>query len=379
METPRNNNTDYFFKNINQKTNKNILRCLGDSFNLNEQCYEIPFQELFFSFQINEKTNIKKIDNLYIKLQCPIHLTHNHLILLDWFLKDEDNRNKFSKIKCICKNNNNQEFHQKLFYCIKDKIFLGNHLYEEHLNHSEYENYLIEKEKFDSFCKSHNAKINKFCSICNKNLCNQCLEYHKHKEKINNNENFIKDFYNEITDCENKIFNNKIKEAKNFFKKMDDTINYVNSICQNKGLIDDINKYINLNSLMFKYLNEVYYFYNERNKNNNLNYQIVYNLKKIFEQFSIPKIFECYENNVNYLKLFKKYINNVNNFILKIEELSDDDFNDEENKLNITGITNPLEEENNEEVIEKAENSNFHFNISKSYNTYRNNNFKFNF
>ena len=160
---------------------------------------------------------------------------------------------------------------------------------------------------------------------------------------------------------------------------MDDTINYVNSICQNKGLIDDINKYINLNSLMFKYLNEVYYFYNERNKNNNLNYQIVYNLKKIFEQFSIPKIFECYENNVNYLKLFKKYINNVNNFILKIEELSDDDFNDEENKLNITGITNPLEEENNEEVIEKAENSNFHFNISKSYNTYRNNNFKFNF
>ena len=115
MVTPENNNTDYFFKNINQKKNKNILRCLGDSFNLNEQCYEIPFQELFFSVQINEKTNIKKIDNLYIKLQCPIHLTHNHLILLDWYLKDEDNRNKFSKIKCICNNNNNQEFHQKLF------------------------------------------------------------------------------------------------------------------------------------------------------------------------------------------------------------------------------------------------------------------------
>ena len=50
MVTPRNNNTDYFFKNINQKTNKNILRCLEDSFNLNEQCYEIPFQELFFFF-----------------------------------------------------------------------------------------------------------------------------------------------------------------------------------------------------------------------------------------------------------------------------------------------------------------------------------------
>ena len=63
----------------------------------------------------------------------------------------------------------------------------------------------------------------------------------------------------------------------------------------------------------------------------------------------------------------------MNNFILKIEELSDDDFNDEENKLNITGITNPLEEENNEEVIENNKNI-----FSKSV-IFDNKHFKFKF
>ena len=382
METPRNEKSDCFFQNIIQKSNKNIFRCLGDVFNINEKCYEIPFQELFFSVQINEKTNIKKIDNIYIKLQCPIHLTHNHLILLDWYLKDEDNRNKFSKIKCICNDSNNQKYHQNLFYCIKDNIFIGNDLYEKHLNHSDYENFLIEKEKFDSFCKFHNSKINKFCSICNQNLCNDCLEFHKkkHINKINNNENFIKELYNEINDCDEKLFNNKIKEANNFFKKMNDKIRFVISNCQNKSLINDIKQYVNLNTLMFIYLKEVYHFYKENNEHNNLNYQIIFNFKKIFQQFSLPKIFECYENGAKHLKLFKDYINNINNFILKIDELNydKDDFNEKENQFNITGISNQLEEENNEEVIDNNENSNFHFNISKFVN-FGNNIFKFYF
>ncbi len=73
------------------------------------------------------------------------HLTQNHLILLDWFLKNEDNRNKFSNIKLYV--------HQNLFYCIKDNIFIGKDLYEKYLNHSDYESFLIEKEKCDSFCK----------------------------------------------------------------------------------------------------------------------------------------------------------------------------------------------------------------------------------
>lgn len=133
IETPRTENPDFSFKNLTQNNNKNILRC-----NLNEKCYEIPFQELYYTVQINEKTKIKKIDNINIKLQCPIHLKHNNFILLDTFLKDEDNRNKFSKIKCIC--NNEKINHQKLYYCIKDKIFLGEHLYEQHINHSDFEN-----------------------------------------------------------------------------------------------------------------------------------------------------------------------------------------------------------------------------------------------
>ena len=35
------------------------------------------------------------------------------------FLKDEDNRNKSSKIKCICNNNNNQIYHHN--YLIDNK------------------------------------------------------------------------------------------------------------------------------------------------------------------------------------------------------------------------------------------------------------------
>ncbi len=71
---PRNEKSNCFCQSIIKKTNKNILRFLGALFNINEKCYEIPFQKLFFSVQINEKTNIKKIDNLYINLQCPIFI-----------------------------------------------------------------------------------------------------------------------------------------------------------------------------------------------------------------------------------------------------------------------------------------------------------------
>lgn len=375
IETPRTENPDFSFKNLTQNNNKNILRCLGDSSNLNEKCYEIPFQELYYTVQINEKTKIKKIDNIYIKLQCPIHLKHNNFILLDTFLKDEDNRNKFSKIKCIC--NNEKINHQKLYYCIKDKIFLGEHLYEQHINHSDFENYLIDKEKFDSYCKFHNSKINKYCSICKKNLCNQCVEIHKknHLKQLNNNEVFIKEFYNEINNCN--VFNNRIKEANNFFKKMNQIFNFVISICQNKSLMNDIKKYININSLMFNYLKEVYYFYNEGFENNNLNYQIIFNYKNILQKFSIPKIFECYETNAKYIKLFKDYINDINNYILKIDEKNNEKYEsieeDNNNNLNFTGISNGLEEENNEEVIENNKNI-----FSKSV-IFDNKHFKFKF
>ncbi len=71
---PRNEKSNCFCQSIIKKTNKNILRFLGALFNINEKCYEITYQKLFFSVQINEKTNIKKIDNLYINLQCPIFI-----------------------------------------------------------------------------------------------------------------------------------------------------------------------------------------------------------------------------------------------------------------------------------------------------------------
>ena len=42
---------------------------------------------------------------------------------------------------------------------------------------------------------------------------------------------------------------------------------------------------------MFIYLKKVYYLYKERNENNNLNNQFIFNCKKILLLFSIQKFF----------------------------------------------------------------------------------------
>ena len=66
------------------------------------------------------------------------------------------------------------------------------------------------------------------------------MEIHKknHKKELNYNEDSINEFYNEINNCN--VFNNRIKEADNFFKKMNEIINFVISFYLNQSLMNDI-------------------------------------------------------------------------------------------------------------------------------------------
>ena len=66
------------------------------------------------------------------------------------------------------------------------------------------------------------------------------MEIHKknHKKELNYHEDSINEFYNEINNCN--VFNNRIKKADNFFKKMNEIINFVISFYLNQSIMNDI-------------------------------------------------------------------------------------------------------------------------------------------
>ena len=272
---------------------------------IENDCFEITFNELYL-----KKDKKNKIENIIIESTCT--KKHKNKIYLSDFIKDENqNSLKLINLKCKCYdlhlNDNLNEY-----YCIYDKQIICENDKIEHLNHNN-KNYLIYKNKYDSFCLNDILKYTYYCTLCKVNLCNKCKELHNKKDCKIKEIKFI-------TQCILQQFKHKIEIAKNDIENINSFINNAIKLCKMESLIKALNIYKSLNCLIIEYAEEIFDITVNKQKENNLNYQILFNFDYLFQRFQSPNYKNLKGNNNGiFLKNISKFVKDSKNFILKMD------------------------------------------------------------
>ena len=197
---------------------------------------------------------------------------------------------------------------------------------------------LKEKILYDNMCYRHNLSFIKYCSTCNKDICQKC-EKEKHSEHDNiNYENFLPN-KNEINSIikkirqyenDNNILMNEINKWKNEFNnilnqyriKVNDTVEYIKNFSSEKINFNSIYKYHLISTFFSEYENS------NSNKTDTLIQTIEKNLKPKEKQ-KIKSEFHWLIKSINKLKEFIKNIelkNSFSNTINKILDIIDTEF-----------------------------------------------------
>ena len=233
---------------------------------------------LICSLQLNYKDGIP-----YINYECE-NKHKGNILLKDYMLK----YNKFalSKEKCGICGKNQKEVKGDFIYCTKCKQFLCHSCQLNHKNEDKHNITLY--KRYDALCKIHSNTYCSYCMKCKKNLCIYCKIEHKNHDlidlsELNYSEESKKKLEEEIRNFENKI-------------------NNLDIIKQN--IITEINKLKESNELEMKFMKILLYSYEYEENLNNLNYNIIQNLKNFEKKFKSNKI-EIYERVYNE---GKKYI-----------------------------------------------------------------------
>ncbi len=229
---------------------KNVLRC--------EECLKIPLIGLIYENY-----------DLYIEYYCldkhkePYYKKMKY----DEFIKN------FTKIftnkRCEC----GGLFEGKPFYycrnCDKGKNFYCDNNSKIH-KRNEPKHILIPLEKFDILCECHNDEFVSFCKSCKLNLCIKKKIKHNNHEK----EDIIRLKIEDVENYEKNIKNTKIK--------LDEFILYLEKF-KDKIQMDDKNsfkiQYINFIKKEIKLMEMILETYKMKTKQNNLNYQMIQNVK----------------------------------------------------------------------------------------------------
>ena len=319
LDAIRCNKTEKKSMNGNDEFSSDIMYS-NKSENLDNICLEITFNELFFT-----KDKKDKIENIIVKSRCPKN-DKNKMYLSD-FLKDENNNSlKLINAKCECFDIHSNE-HLNEYYCVFDRQIICENYKLEHLNHNG-ENYLISKDKYDSFCLKHILKYTYYCISCNQNLCNKCKQLH-------NNQCEIKEIKS-ISQCQIKQLKHKIEIAKNDINNINVFIVKALSLCKMPALIKALNIYKNLNCQIIQYAEYILDITIKKQKSNNLNYQILFNFNNLLERFQSPK-YDYLEKKENgeFFKELSIFVKDSNNFILKLkfDENDDNDYVIEYNNI----------------------------------------------
>ncbi len=216
-------------------------------------------------------------------------------------LKKENNINKMKCNKCS-KKAEKYSFKTFKFYC------------EEHLESNE--NYL-NINNIDNYCFNHNEKIVMYCKTENKLLCGECdhedidCEIIPIKQLLFKNEN-IEKFQKKITEIKNfDIKKNDLKYIKILEEFENLLLEYLNKIKEIKKSFENTeNKEKNYSNFYNDLLNS----YKFTTKNNKINFNIINNLTKNFEQD-----FNFETNNFSYI--FSELTNKINTIEYKYYNL----------------------------------------------------------
>ena len=274
-------------ENINKKN------MIINNFNFNDipRC---PNCNLICSLSLNYKEGI-------IKYKCE----NNHFgdLLFDDYMTLY---NKYSILKEKCSNcdKNQNETKGDFFFCTKCLQFLCNSCQINHpngINHN-----IINFKRYDALCKEHSNFYDNYCIKCEKNLCIYCKDQHINHHLIDlSQNNFSKEIQNQLHNI--KIF----LESK--LKELNILIQQFNSILKN------MTQRYNL----FKIYSNLISTYEFEETQNNLNYNIINNLKnfnKIYESNSLNSfelINQEYKNLLSISKSFQNEKRTKRDFLFK--------------------------------------------------------------
>ena len=195
---------------------------------------------------------------------------------------------------------------------------------------------LKEKIIYENICYKHNLSFNKYCSYCNKDICQKCeIENHSEHDGKINYENLLPDInemnlilknvkqyendnnilFNEINNWKNE-FNNILNEYKS---KVNDIIDYIKNFNQEKINYNLIYKY----RLIFDILSEYEPCYSNKALNEK-NKKIIEKMEKTSKgKINIKNDCQKISKSINKLKEFIKYLNIKNSFINTITKIID--------------------------------------------------------
>ena len=111
-----------------------------------------------------------------------------------------------------------------------------------------------------------------------------------------------------------------MKFAKNDIENINSFINNAIKLCKMESLIKALNIYKTLNCLIIEYAEEIFDITVNKQKENNLNYQILFNFDYLFQRFQSPNYKNLKGNNNGiFLKNISKFVKDSKNFILKMD------------------------------------------------------------
>ena len=241
---------------------------------------------LICSLELNYKDG-----NPYITFECENN--HKGTILLNDYIL-QSNKFALSKEKCgICKKNQ-KEVKGDFFYCVKCKKFLCGLCQLNHKNENKHNN--TSYQRYDALCKIHSNTYSFYCIKCKKNLCVYCKTEHKYHDIIELSE-----------------FNYSKESKKKLEEEMRNIENKINNLVIIKeNIITEINKLKESSELEMKFIKILLYSYEYEENQNNLNYNIIQNLKNFEKKFKLNKI-EIYERVYNEGKKYISLIQNLQN------------------------------------------------------------------
>ena len=194
---------------------------------------------------------------------------HKGDISLDEYMNKYNNYSLL-KQKCEECNKNQNEIKVDCFYCTKCNKFICHSCIVNHQN----DHNIIYYKRYDSLCKIHSNSFSFFCIKCKKNICIYCKPQHKAHELID-----LSEFnYNE--------------ESKN---KLLEQINNIDLDIIKKEIISEIDKLKKQNEIEIIFFKLLVNAYKYEENQNNLNYNIIKNIKNFEEIFGLNKI-KIYEN-----------------------------------------------------------------------------------
>ena len=225
-------------------------------------------------------------DNLpFINFKCENN--HDGNILLKDYINKQ---NKYSSLKQKCEECG-KEIKENLFFCSKCSKFICYSCSKNYLNKDIHN--IFNFKKNDNLCKIHSNIYSYYCIQCGQKLCINC----KSKHNSHNILNLSKFIYSKESKMK---LNGVINNLENKIKNLD-------MIKQNiKTRINELKDSIELEIKLIKMFLDIYEF---EEKQNNLNYYIIQNLK------NFEKVFK------SNLILYEKILNKGNEYINLLQNL----------------------------------------------------------